>query len=78
MANDLIEPVPRRKRSSYRYWPCSSWAPVVSPEEELDDLLQRQLKRGGEDMPVVDRGGKLLAAVNLTRVPRKPVRGEFC
>lgn len=42
--------------------------PSASPEEELDDVLHRQLEHDVEDMPVVDARGVLLGAVNLTDV----------
>jgi len=42
----------------------------ASPEEELDNVLNRQLEMEIEDMPVVDDDGKVVGAVNLTRVLR--------
>ncbi len=38
------------------------------PDEELDNVLQRQLEHDVEDMLVVDENGIVLGAVNLTAV----------
>lgn len=40
----------------------------AEPEEELDEVLHRQLEYGVEDMPVIDDDGTLAGAVNLTTV----------
>lgn len=48
--------------------------PHASPEEELDDVLHRQIEHGVEDMPVLDSAGVLLGAVNLTAVLRETRR----
>lgn len=40
----------------------------AAPEEEIDDVLQRQLEHEIEDMPVIDAKGVLLGAVNLLDV----------
>ncbi|MEJ2483618.1 MAG: CBS domain-containing protein [Gammaproteobacteria bacterium] len=40
----------------------------ASPDEELEDVLHRQLEMEIEDMPVIDADGRALGAVNLTRV----------
>lgn len=45
--------------------------PVARPEEELDNVFQRQLEHGIEDLPVVDESGRMLGAVNLTAVLRE-------
>ncbi len=50
--------------------------PTASPEEELEDVIHRQLDKGLEDMPVVDPDGTLLGAVNLTQVLRELRREE--
>jgi len=41
------------------------------PDEELENVLHRQLERDIEDMPVIDEFGVLLGAVNLTEVLRR-------
>jgi predicted transcriptional regulator len=38
----------------------------ASPDEELDNVLYRQLDRDIEDMPVIDDESKLLGTVNMT------------
>lgn len=45
-------------------------APCVSahPDEELDNVLHRQLEQDMEDMPVIDDPGQLVGAVNLSMV----------
>ena len=40
----------------------------ASPDEEIDEVLHRQLEHEIEDMPVIDAKGVLLGAVNLTAV----------
>jgi predicted transcriptional regulator len=49
----------------------------ASPDEELEDVLHRQLEHEIEDMPVLDHSGVLVGAVNLTRVLRDLVRAEL-
>lgn len=51
--------------------------PVARPDEELDDVLHRQLEHDVEDMPVVGADGKLLGAVNLSEVLRAALREEL-
>jgi len=41
---------------------------TAQPEEELDNVLHRQLEHDVEDMPVIDSEGKLLGVINLTEV----------
>jgi CBS-domain-containing membrane protein len=43
---------------------------TASPDEELDNVLSRQLEMELEDMPVVDRDGSIAGAINLTHVLR--------
>lgn len=43
---------------------------TASPDEELDNVLNRQLDMELEDMPVVDRDGSIIGAINLTHVLR--------
>lgn len=45
--------------------------PTAAPDEELEDVLHRQLEHEIEDMPVIDASGALLGAVNLTQVLRE-------
>lgn len=40
------------------------------PDEELDNVLHRQLEHDMEDMPVIDDQGQLVGAVNLRTVLR--------
>ena len=55
-----------------------AWAePLTTADEELDDVLHRQLEHEIEDMPVLDANGALLGAVNLTRVLRAFMRAEY-
>jgi CBS domain-containing protein len=46
----------------------NSHFPTASPDEELDNVLHRQLEHDIEDMVVVDSDGVLLGAVSLTAV----------
>jgi CBS-domain-containing membrane protein len=48
----------------------------ASPDEELEDVLHRQLEHEIEDMPVIDGAGRLLGAINLTRVLQELVRAD--
>ncbi len=50
-----------------------TWA---GPDEELDNVLARQLEHDVEDMPVLDDNGALLGMVNLTAVLRELRRGK--
>lgn len=50
--------------------------PSASREEELEDVIHRQLEKGLEDMPVVVPEGNLLRAVNLTQLLRELRREE--
>jgi CBS domain-containing protein len=45
------------------------------PDEELDEVLHRQLEARIEDMPVIDGQGRLVGAVNLSAV-LKALRGQ--
>jgi CBS-domain-containing membrane protein len=47
------------------------------PDEELDDVLHRQLDHDVEDMPVLDERGILLGVINLTMVLRSLQKGEI-
>jgi CBS domain-containing protein len=38
----------------------------AQPDEELDNVIYRQLESDIEDMPVIDKEGKLLGTVNMT------------
>ena len=38
------------------------------PDEELDDVIHRQLEHELEDMPVLDAGGEQLGKVNIRKV----------
>ena len=49
----------------------NSLFPSASPDEELEDVLNRQLEMELEDMPVISADGKVLGAVNLTHVLRE-------
>lgn len=40
------------------------------PDEEIDEVLQRQIENNVEDMPVLDENGMLVGAVNMTSVLR--------
>ena len=40
----------------------------AKPDEELDDVLHRQLDSNLEDMPVIDPSGTPLGVINLTRI----------
>lgn len=44
--------------------------PTAAPDEELDNVLHRQLDHDIEDMVVVDSDGLLIGAVSLTAVLR--------
>jgi CBS domain-containing protein len=44
------------------------------PDEELDNVLHRQLEHDVEDMPVIDSEERLLGAVNLSAVLRETRR----
>jgi CBS-domain-containing membrane protein len=46
----------------------SAQFPSARPEEELDDVIHRQLDGGIEQLPVIDEEGKPLGVVNLTDV----------
>jgi CBS-domain-containing membrane protein len=46
------------------------------PDEQLDDVLNRQLEMELEDMPVIDVDGRVLGAVNLTHVLREYMRAS--
>jgi hypothetical protein len=48
----------------------------AAPAEELEKLLHRQLEHEIEDMPVLNGAGRLLGAINLTRVLRELVGVE--
>jgi len=50
--------------------------PSASPDEDLDNVLHRQLEQEVEDMPVLDEQGALLGTVNLTAVLREMRRQE--
>jgi len=50
---------------------------TASPDEDLDNVLNRQLDMELEDMPVVDRDGSVTGAINLTNVLRHYMR-ESC
>jgi len=41
---------------------------TAHPEEELDNVLHRQLEHDVEDMPVIDSEGRLLGTINLTEL----------
>ena len=43
---------------------------TASPDEALDEVLDRQLEMELEDMPVLDDDGHVLGAINLTHVLR--------
>jgi len=43
---------------------------TASPDETLDEVLDRQLEMELEDMPVLDDEGRVLGAINLTHVLR--------
>jgi CBS domain-containing protein len=47
---------------------------TAAPREELEDVLNRQLEMEIEDMPVLDREGKVVGAINLTNVLREYMR----
>ena len=47
---------------------------AAAPREELEDVLNRQLEMEIEDMPVLDRNGTVLGAINLTSVLREYMR----
>jgi CBS domain-containing protein len=51
--------------------------PHARPDEDLDDVLHRQLHDDVEDMPVLDARGKLLGTVNLTAVLRAARQGAL-
>jgi CBS domain-containing protein len=43
---------------------------TAHPQEELDNVLHRMLEYRVEDMPVVDKDGRIIGNVNLTDVMR--------
>jgi CBS domain-containing protein len=51
--------------------------PTARVDEELDEVLHRQLEHDIEDMPVVAEDGALLGAVNLSGVLQAASRGEL-
>jgi len=51
--------------------------PSAHPDEDLDDVLHRQLEQYVEDMPVIAADGSLLGAVNLSAVLRASRLGEL-
>lgn len=40
-------------------------------DEQLDEVLSRQLSKQLEDMPVIDQDGKLIGAINISDVLRE-------
>ena len=50
--------------------------PAAAPDEDLDNVLHRQLEQEIEDMPVLDEQGALLGTINLTAVLREMRRQE--
>ncbi len=49
----------------------------ASPEEALDDVINRQLEHEMENMPVLDEEGKLIGMVNMTAVLREMREHDF-
>lgn len=49
----------------------------ASAKEALDEVLHRQLEQEIEDLPVLDATGRLLGAVNLTRVLSAFMSAEY-
>lgn len=50
--------------------------PTATPDEDLDDVLHRQVEQEVEDLPVLDPDGVLLGVVNLAAVLREMRRRE--
>ncbi len=51
--------------------------PSARPEEDLDDVLHRQLEHDVADMPVLAEDGSVLGVVNLSEILRAARRGEL-
>lgn len=47
--------------------------PRAHPEEDLDDVIDRQLHYAVEDMSVIDHDGALVGAINLTEILRERI-----
>ncbi len=48
------------------------------PDEELDNVLHRQLEHEIEDMPVIDDQGTVLGVINLSTMLREMRREDEC